>query len=700
MKNNFDKKNDKLTLTEQHQRILTLLKNEPGASQNKILAIESKQHQADENSVKNALQELKKARLVTLTHGYNWYHKDTQTLKGKVQTTERGFAFVTVEGHEAPYFVPASNAKRLMNNDIVSIVTKIKAEGEKPVADVTRLWESTEHMIWGRIKQHPKGYWMLESFGPDATQADIRLVHREFYKEGDVISVAIPANRQDRPFYEFEKATTYLGQSDKPYFIQDLVQKMFELPDFRKFPQYTLQKPTGNKKDYRHIPFVSIDDASTKDIDDAIAIQKTENGTRIYIAIADPTGFVPSGSLLEQEALNRGVTCYLPGKKIPMLPKEISEECASLNEGQETPSMVVVNDYDDNGVLLNSRIEYGMIKNHMKLTYDQVEQLLTHHVPIVPDNIADMLLVGFETIQKIKQHHVEKGELPIQRFDPDFILDPTTGEVVDVTAREENNAQTFVSTCMLEANISVAKKLKTMGWGIYRHHPEPTKEAWQNIKESLEEVMEIENWPEEPSLIYLQSLFTEHSAHYDVLVNSIFESLVAAHYSSTKSSHFSLGVDEYTHFTSPIRRFADFMVHRLLKGEMLKTANLLDVVKTCNDRTIRAAQAEKMARKMLITRFMERNPQKEWTAEFINANKTHVKVYLKEAAIMAFIPRSEMDAFLDVIKEDNKEKVHWKGPLTWKVCCTATIGVDKPLVSSVEHTLCLAESTNGTSIEQ
>lgn len=681
---------------EQQERIIKMIESEPGISQAKIIAIESKNFSVEEKNTRDAVAILRKERQILQSHGFSFYPKNVPLIKGKVQTTDRGFAFLQVDGEEDSYFIPATSAKRLMQGDVVSAVLKApKIEGERPSADVVRLVESQAHTLWGTLaKDDRKEYWSINVFGPSNTSADIRIPARDFYKVGDTVSVSIPANRQDKPFLEVEKLSSYLGSDDKPFFVQDLVQKMYELPDFKKFPNYTVKKPTQNKKDYRQMFFVSIDDASTKDIDDAFYCEKNNEGYKVYIAIADPTAFVESGSVLEQEALERGVTCYLPGKKISMLPKEISEEMASLNEGKDTPSMVVVNQYNPDGLLLSTRVEQAMIRNHAKLTYTEVSAYLSHRLDVSKVGANVVLDTSYEVAQKIKKLHLAKGELPIERHEPDFIYDDKTGEILEVTQRHTDEAQLLVSTLMLEANIAVAQELKKNGWGIYRHHPEPTTAAWEKIKEQLSVSIELKDWPETPSLIYLQGLFFKHKEHYDLLENAVFESLVAAHYSMTKSTHFSLGADAYTHFTSPIRRFADFTVHRLLKGEMVKSANLIDVVKSCNDKTLRSATAEKMAKKMLITRFMKNNPTREWTAEFIGATKNHVKVFLKEAGIMAYLDREPLNPHIDVLEENGRSINHWKGPLAWKVCCTASLGVDKPLMSSVEHTLCSQLSPN------
>lgn len=681
---------------EQQERIIALIESEPGISQSKIIAIETKSFSADEKITRDAIATLRKERAVLQSHAFSFYPKKSSLVMGRVQTTDRGFAFLQVDGEDDSYFIPASSAKRLMQNDVVNVVLKpSKIEGERPTADVVRILESQAHTLWGTLhKDDRKEYWSVNVFGPSNTSADIRIPAKDFYKEGDTVSVQIPANRQDKPFLEIDKLSSYLGSNDKPFFVQDLVQKMYELPDFKKFPNFTVKKPAQNKKDYRHMSFVSIDDASTKDIDDAFYCEATNDGYKVFIAIADPTAFIESGSTLEQEALERGVTCYLPGKKISMLPKEISEELASLNEGKDTPSMVVINQYNNVGELQSSRIEQALIKNHAKLTYDEVTAYLAHGFDTSKPAIQSMLTIAYDLAKKIKVLHIAKGELPIERHEPDFSYDSTTGEIIDVTVRHNDESQLLVSTMMLEANIAVAHELQKNGWGIYRHHPEPTVSAWAKIKDQLSESINLLDWPETPSLTYLQGLFLNHKEHYDLLENTVFESLVAAHYSMTQTTHFSLGADAYTHFTSPIRRFADFTVHRLLKGEMVKSANLIDIVKSCNDKTLRASTAEKTAKKMLVTRFMLKNPEREWTAEFISSTKSHVKVFLKEAGIMAYLDRQPLEQYIEMIEENGKAKSHWKGPLAWQVCCTASLGVDKPLMSSVEHTLCSQLSPN------
>ena len=380
------------------------------------------------------------------------------------------------------------------------------------------------------------------------------------------------------------------------------------------YPDYIDKELYPDRIDLTHLPFCTIDPVTAKDHDDAIYFDK-ENNT-LYVAIADVSEYVHYMGPIDREAKERGFSIYFPHKSIPMLPRKLSEGICSLKENVERLAYVVKITLDAELEPIKEEIFDAIIKSRRKYSYDRVDEFLAgkfDDLDQTDKEILDYLLPLYDVTKKLRAKRLEKG---FEFTNPEIrlILDENQ-ELVATTIETETPSHALIEDCMLLANKATAK---VFDYGIFRTHEEPSMEK---IEELLNELASIGIFTKEYNNIHELFLHIQKEAeklgikeHVDKL---LIRTQKQAGYTAENIGHFGLGFEKYTHFTSPIRRYSDLTLHRLLKAHFRGDKRQLEyILRNIEPLTVAISELEREAAKVEWD-FMDRKFAR-WAAKHID----------------------------------------------------------------------------------
>ena len=335
-------------------------------------------------------------------------------------------------------------------------------------------------------------------------------------------------------------------------------------------PAHPSAQELSGREDLRSFPFVTIDGEKAKDFDDALFARNNGDGTlELFISIADVSCYVPAGSATDREARLRGNSVYFPETVIPMLPERLSNGLCSLKPRTDRLTFTCQVRMDSDGTPLEHRLFTSVIRSAKRLTYKQVEAHLSQTGPHLKagKDVLDNLQTLTEVYRRLEERRNLRGSLDFDLPEPEVVIS-TTGHVEDIHRARRFLSHRIVEECMLLANEIVAGVLMERGSpGIYRVHETPDPEKVRDANRLLASLgYSVPSSPSSPAP-FRRIIEKGRGAAGERFLNTvILRSMMRAHYSPDPDGHFALALKDYTHFTSPIRRYADLEVHRLLKG--------------------------------------------------------------------------------------------------------------------------------------
>ena len=359
-----------------------------------------------------------------------------------------------------------------------------------------------------------------------------------------------------------------------------------------------------SREDLTKIPFVTIDGKDAKDFDDAVYCSKEDYGFNLKVAIADVAEIVEQDTEIDKEAFKRGTSIYFPQKVIPMLPEKISNNICSLIPNEKRNVLVCNIQFDDEGIIQSYNFSESIICSHKRLTYDEVDNFKDDAA--VCTSLESLKLLTKKRLKK----RFDRSALDIETNEPILILNED-GELSDLLTYKRLYAHQMIEESMISANICAARFMKEhYGFGVYRVHEEP-----DYLKvDALKKFFSMKGLPSNKPVKKLELINSfiryanknEDSKLFNVL---ILQSLKRAYYSTKEIGHFGLQLEKYSHFTSPIRRYPDVIVHRLLQdildknyGKMDK--NLQKKAAHCSEQENNAVKAERDSIKFMQIKFM------------------------------------------------------------------------------------------------
>jgi ribonuclease R len=376
---------------------------------------------------------------------------------------------------------------------------------------------------------------------------------------GDIVLVrAREKNRSLRG-----EVTRVIGTSREPRNVYEALfasigtSRIFPRKVEEEAEEVAAREPGDDRQDLRHLPTVTIDGADAKDFDDAISVERMGDRYRLWVHIADVTHYVDSGGALDEQAAYRANSVYLPGTVAPMLPRRLSNDVCSLKPHVERAVVTVEMEISPDGDARSARVYRSLIASDARLTYEGVDAFLRGEGEVEQPGLIH---AAYELSRRLKTRAVRRGKLELGGREPEYAIDED-GVPVSARARRSTLARELIEELMVLANESVARMLRRKRGGIFRVHERPDAESLELLRERLAAIgVMVEPTPENLGTI-------AQSAKSDAVNYLILRSIPRALYSPHPVGHYGLALEDYTHFTSPIRRYADVLVHRTLLGD-------------------------------------------------------------------------------------------------------------------------------------
>lgn len=327
--------------------------------------------------------------------------------------------------------------------------------------------------------------------------------------------------------------------------------------------------------DITNMKLVTIDGEDSRDFDDAVYAEPSNNGWKLVVAIADVSHYVEEGTALDTDAIERGNSVYFPRRVIPMLPEEISNGLCSINPDVERLCMACEMNIDPEGNLIDYKFYSAVMFSHARLTYTKVGKILEDHDQALTQEYAavmDNLNTLYALYKALKEARARRGVMDFDRIETQILFDDN-GKIENIVATSRNDAHKLIEECMLMANQATAKYLaKNEEDFLYRVHPKPTAEKVEATRQFLTAVGLTLEGGDQPETVHFAKVLEDAKGRDDenIIKTVVLRTMKQAIYTPANEGHFGLAFEDYTHFTSPIRRYPDLLVHRAIKRVIAK----------------------------------------------------------------------------------------------------------------------------------
>ena len=561
------------------EKILSILKES-----DKALSIDELDSALNLNTIEetkefsDALRELEDSYEIYRSNKNRYMLLENSNLrKGILRMNKKGFGFVEVSGEEEDIFVAPDNINKALNNDTVIVEILNKNSGEKREGRIVKTLERDLSTIVGEIYfKKDKGYII-----PDDKKLDIQLeIDRDKSHgavDGHKVVVKILRNITKNR-YKGEVVRIIGHKNDPGVDIFSIVCK-YEINDtfpeevieeLDSIPEEVREQDKKGRKDLTDVTIFTIDGDDTKDIDDAISVEKLKNGNyKLGVHIADVSYYVKEGSPLDKEAMDRGTSVYLVDRVIPMLPHKLSNGICSLNPGVERLAISCVMEIDNNGKTVDYEIFPSIIKSRLQMTYKKVNQVIEkNEIPEGYEPFVNDLKLMDELSQIIRKAKINRGYIDFDVDEAKIIVDENC-HPTDIVLRNRGRGENLIEDFMIQANECVATHIFYMDLPfIYRVHEYPKEEKIRDFisfVQSLGYTVKFNAKDISPKAIQKLINQLKDKKEFKVLSSLLLRNMQKAIYLPQNLGHYGLASKCYTHFTSPIRRYPDTTVHRLLR---------------------------------------------------------------------------------------------------------------------------------------
>ena len=601
---------------------------------------------------------------------------------GKLRINKSGNGFVDCKPEDI--FIHSSNLNGAINGDFVEVEIKTKLNEPEPEGYIRNILKRDLKTIVGEIIKDRKNL----AFKPDDEKLNIAVkLTKESLKgcvEGHKVVVSVIKEIQTRTF--LAKVEKIIGHKNDPGVdILSIAFKHSIIPEFKSevieelktIPDEVNASDLVGRKDLTNEVIFTIDGDDTKDIDDAINIKYDGKKYELGVHIADVTNYVKVGTALYESAYSKGISSYLADTVIPMLPHQLSNGICSLNPDVLRLTISCVMQIDENGKIQNYDIFPSYIKSKKQMTYKNVNKILDEN--IVPDGYApyvEALKTMHELSLVLRKEKISRGYIDFG-IDEAKIIQDKDGKAVDIVKRVQGTGEKLIEDFMIAANETVATYISNMNLPfIYRIHDLPNAEKIEDFTNLIKQLgYQINTNLNKITPVTMQKLLDEFrdKDEFVILSDMLLRSMKKAIYSTNNIGHFGLASKYYTHFTSPIRRFPDLTVHRLLRTYLfekridLETINfnakyLIDIAEHSSEMEVNAVEAEREVLDMKMAEYMENHIGKEYNG--IISGVTNFGLFVElDNLVEGLVHISSLDGFytyvpqlLSLIKSDKKKK--------------------------------------------
>ena len=592
-------------------------------------------------------------------------------LRGEISIGNGNFGFLDIPG-EKSVFIPGNYLNTAMNGDtvLIRILKDSKSPDKSREGEVYKIVKRDRDIIVGifeksmnfgfvRPKNAPRDIYISKKKTKGAKTGDLVAVKIYFWgdsekkPEGEVVSII--GNPQDT---QTLISALLIDNGIQEKFSNEVIKEVDRIEE-------DFSEELENRKDLRHLNIVTIDGADAKDLDDAVYVEKTDLGYKLYVSIADVSYYVKEGTELDTEALKRGNSVYLVDRVIPMLPRKLSNNLCSLNPHEDKLTFTVEIDFDARGKVIGNDFYKSVIKSKYRMTYTDVNKIFEGDEELIEKYSAvyKMFTEMLELSHIIRNTKKRRGSIDFELPEIKVVLDENK-LVKKIEVRERGEAEKLIEDFMVAANEVVAEKLF---WeeipAIYRVHEDPDKAKISVLNESLAKFG-----------YYIKNLEDLHPGKFQTIIEKttglpegylihklILRAMQRARYANKNLGHFGLASKYYLHFTSPIRRYSDLVVHRMLgrsierfmkEKEKAKYMSSFEVISTAISRTERIAdKLEEDSVKIKLIEYMQDKIGKTYIARLSGMNRNKIFMELENHIEVVYNVNTVRDNF--VYDEEN-----------------------------------------------
>lgn len=503
--------------------------------------------------------------------------EDSHLKKGVMRVNKKGFGFVEVNGLEEDIYISSDNMNGAIHDDVVLVEVTSKMNLDRLEGRVLRIIERKINRYIGLIKFDKKGIGHI-TLDDNKIKLDIEIPKEKSKNAVDGHKVVVELGKKIKDNKYQGEVVEIIGHVNDPGVdILSIIYKYNIDIDFSEetkmqlesIPMEVRESDLKGRRDLRDMTIFTIDGDDTKDIDDAISIEKTSRGYKLGVHIADVSYYVKEGTPLDNDAMERGTSVYLVDRVIPMIPHELSNGICSLNPNVDRLAISCVMEFDNNGKQLDYEIFPSVIKSRIQMTYKNVNRILEDNfIPDGYEEFVDDLRLMSELATILRKAKINRGYIDFGIDEPKILVDDKCVPY-DVVLRDRGTGENLIEDFMIAANECVASHIYFMNLPfIYRIHEYPKEErirSFLGFVSNLGYTITGNVNDLKPTTIQRILKQLEDKEEYPILSSLLLRSMQKAIYSPDNLGHYGLASKCYTHFTSPIRRYPDTTVHRLLR---------------------------------------------------------------------------------------------------------------------------------------
>ncbi len=547
-------------------------------------------------------------------------------VKGVFRIIKNKFAFVDKEDSEEKegIFIPKDEFNNALDGDTVLVeITEKKKSDKGAEGRVVKIIEHRKNTVVGILEKSKNFAFVIPtgSFGKDIYIPNSKIANAD---NKDLVAVEITFWGDDDRKPE-GKIIKVLGSStNSKNMIEALIYREGLSEEFSNEAMQQTKEVIkekidySNRKDLTKLPIITIDGADAKDLDDAVYVEKLENGNyKLIVAIADVSHYVKKDTVLDLEARHRGNSVYLVDRVLPMFPKEISNGICSLNEKEEKLTFSCEMEIDLKGDVVNYEVYKSVIKSVHRMTYKDVNAILDGDKDLINEysDIYEMLKQMLELSKILRAKKFTRGSIDFELPELKVVLDEDNNKVEKVLLRDRGEGEKIIEDFMIAANETVAERIYWLELAsIYRTHEKPDREKIVVLNEILAKFgYKIPNFDNLHPKQFQEIIERSKDKETSMLVHkTILRALKQARYTVEDIGHFGLSSSHYTHFTSPIRRYADLMVHRVLFSSIdnsvkqLKLTDLDEIAQHISKTERVAMKAEDESVRIKLVEYMQK----------------------------------------------------------------------------------------------
>lgn len=619
-------------------------------------------------------------------------------VKGEISISSGNFGFLDING-QASVFIPGAYLNTAMNGDTVLVrILKESSDNKKREGEVYKVIKRNRDVIVGvfehnlsfgfvRPRNSPKDIYIPKKLIRGAKTGDLVAVKVDFWgdderkPEGGIVSIL--GSPKDT---EALISSLLLNEGIEEKFPNEVLQELDKIDE-------NFSDELENRKDLRHLDIITIDGSDAKDLDDAVYVEKTEDGYKLFVSIADVSYYVRENTELDTEALKRGNSIYLVDRVIPMLPRKLSNNLCSLNPNEDKLTFTVEMDLDKRGKVIKNDFYKSVIKSKYRMTYENVNTILEKDEDLEEyrnlydkyRKIDEMLKNMLELSKIIRSNKKRRGSIDFELPEIKVVLDENKA-VKDIVLRSRGEAERIIEDFMVIANETVAEKLF---WeeipAIYRVHEDPDKAKVQALNETLIKFGYSLKGLEEIHPGKFQNIIERTTGLPEgyLIHKLILRAMQRARYANKNLGHFGLASKYYLHFTSPIRRYSDLIVHRMLgrsiekfmnEKEKAKYGANFEAIASSISRTERVAdKLEEDSVKIKLIEYMQDKIGQVYIARLSGMNKNKIFMELENHVEVVYNVTTARDNF--IYDEENFKIVDKKNNESYTMGSTMKVSI-------------------------